>query len=183
MDSNNDFVHGGPRIQQLNTNTSVTGSACSAGISDCFIPLPAVTTTWSRLAADVKYFFTRTVGIGFAYWYERLDVADFATVDANGWVAFTPPTGTVRVDYLGGLMTGYGARDYRGNTASVCLLYLLLVHGRRRPHGTARVVRGRTDDYANTGFARPCGLLHLQAFRRDHDRGLRRHGVAVASSR
>ena len=95
MDSNNAFVHGGPRIQQLNTNTSVTGSACSAGVSDCFIPLPAVTTTWSRLSADLKHFFTRTVGVGFAYWYERLDVADFATIDANGSVAFTPPTGTV----------------------------------------------------------------------------------------
>jgi MtrB/PioB family decaheme-associated outer membrane protein len=124
MDSNNDFVHGGPRIQQLNTNTSVTGTSCSAGISDCFIPLPAVTTTWNRFTTDVKYFFTRTVGIGFAYWYERLNVEDFATIDANGSAAFTPPTGTVRVDYLGALITGYNPRDYRGNTVSVRLLYL-----------------------------------------------------------
>jgi hypothetical protein len=124
MDSNNDFVHGGPRIQQLNTNTAVTGSACSTGVTDCFIPLPAVTTTWSRLAADVKYFVTRTVGVGFAYWYEKLDVRDFATIDANGSVGFTTPTGTPRVDYLGGLITGYGARDYSGSTASIRLLYL-----------------------------------------------------------
>jgi MtrB/PioB family decaheme-associated outer membrane protein len=124
MDSNNDFVHGGPRIQQLNTNTPVTGSACSAGVTDCFIPLPEVTTTWSRLAADVKYFITRTVGVGFAYWYEKLDVRDFATIDANGSVAFTTPTGTPRVDYLGGLITGYGARDYNGSTASIRLLYI-----------------------------------------------------------
>ena len=114
MDSNNAFVHGGPRINQLNTNTSVTGTSCSAGVSDCFNPLPAVTTTWNRISADLKYFFTRTVGVGFAYWYEKLDVMDFATIDANGSVAFTPPTGTVRVDYLGGLMTGYAARTIAG---------------------------------------------------------------------
>ncbi len=124
MDSNNAFVHGGPRINQLDTNTSVTGTSCSAGVSDCFEPLPPVTTTWNRISADLKYFFTRTVGVGFAYWYEKLDVMDFATIDANGSVAFTAPTGTVRVDYLGGLMTGYAARDYRGSTASVRLLYL-----------------------------------------------------------
>ena len=64
------------------------------------------------------------MGIGFAYWYEKLDVRDFATIDANGSVGFTTPTGTPRVDYLGGLITGYGARDYRGSTASIRLLYL-----------------------------------------------------------
>ncbi len=67
MDSNNAFVHGGPRIQQLNTNTSVTGTSCPAGVSDCFIPLPDITTSWSRFTADVKYFIDARVGIGFAY--------------------------------------------------------------------------------------------------------------------
>jgi len=124
MDSDNAFVHGGPRIQQLNTNTSVTGTACPAGVSDCFIPLPDVTTSWNRFTADVKYFFRSNVGIGLAYWYEKLDVNDFATIDANGSVGFTPETGAVRLDYLGGLITGYGARDYTGNTFSVRLLYL-----------------------------------------------------------
>jgi MtrB/PioB family decaheme-associated outer membrane protein len=124
MDSNNAFVHGGPRIQQLNTNTSVTGTSCPAGVSDCFIPLPDVTTSWNRFTADVKYFFRSDVGIGFAYWYEKLNVQDFATIDGNGSVGFTPATGTVRVDYLGALITGYSPRDYKGNTAFVRLLYL-----------------------------------------------------------
>jgi MtrB/PioB family decaheme-associated outer membrane protein len=123
MDSDNAYVHGGPRIQQLNTNTSVTGTSCPAGVSDCFIPLPDVTTSWNRFMADVKYFFRPDVGIGFAYWYEKLNVRDFATIDANGSVGFTPATGTVRVDYLGGLITGYNPRDYTGNTVTVRLLY------------------------------------------------------------
>ena len=125
MDSDNPFVFGGPRIEQLNTNTTVTGSPpCPAGVSDCFIPLPDVETTWNRFTADVKYFFKTNVGIGFAYWYEKLNVRDFATIDSNGSVGFNPATGAVRVDYLGGLITGYNPRDYTGNTVSVRLLYL-----------------------------------------------------------
>ena len=124
MDSDNAFIHGGPRIEQLNTNTSVTGSACPTGVSDCFIPLPDVTTSWNRFAADVKYFFTAQVGVGVGYWYEKLDVNDFATIDANGSVGFNAETGTVRTDYLGGLITGYNPRDYKGNTVFIRLLYL-----------------------------------------------------------
>ena len=124
MDSDNAFIHGGPRIQQLNTNTAVTGTSCPAGVSDCFIPLPAVTTTWNRFTADVKYFFKTNVGIGLAYWYEKLNVNDFATIDSSGSIGFNPETGTVRVDYLGGLITGYSPRDYTGNTLTLRLLYL-----------------------------------------------------------
>jgi MtrB/PioB family decaheme-associated outer membrane protein len=124
MDSDNAFVHGGPRIQQLNTNTAVTGTSCPTGVSDCFIPLPDVTTSWNRFTADVKYFIRPDIGIGFAYWYEKLNVRDFATIDANGSVGFTPDTGTVRIDYLGGLISGYNPRDYTGNSAFIRLLYL-----------------------------------------------------------
>ena len=124
MDSNNAFIHGGPRIQQLNTNTSATGTACSTGVADCFIPLPDVTTSWNRFTADVRYFFRADVGIGFSYWYEKLNVRDFATIDANGSVGFTPETGTVRVDYLGAVITGDNPRDYKGNRAFLRLLYL-----------------------------------------------------------
>ena len=102
----------------------MTGTSCPTGVSDCFIPLPPVTTTWNRFAADLKYVVRRTIGIGLTYWNEKLDVTDFATIDARGSVGFTPPTGTVRVDYLGGLITGYGARPYRGSTASIRLRYL-----------------------------------------------------------
>ena len=92
-------------------------------MSDCFIPLPDVETTWNRFTVDVKYLDTTNVGIGVTYWYEKLNVRDFATIDSSGSVGFNPPTGAY-LDYLGGLITGYNPRDYTGNTVSVRLLYL-----------------------------------------------------------
>ncbi len=110
-DSDNSFVHGGPRI------TSLTAAGT-------FIALPNVTNTWQRLSADVKYFFTTAVGVGVGYYFEKLDIHDFATIDANGSVGFTDATGTPRIDYLAELMTGYGARPYKGQNAFVRLIYL-----------------------------------------------------------
>lgn len=108
-DSDNSFIHGGPRIPALGAQ---------------FIPLPNVTNTWHRLSADLKYFFTNAVGVGLGYYYEKLDISDFATIDANGSVGFTPATGTVRMDYLGALVTGYMNRPYKGQNAYVRLIYL-----------------------------------------------------------
>jgi len=104
-DSDNAFVHSGPRILSL---------AAAAQ----FIPLPNVTNSWHRLGADVQYFFVPRVGVGVDYWYERFNVRDFDTIDIPG------QTGTPRIDYLGEISTGYGNRPYRGNTAFVRLLYL-----------------------------------------------------------
>src|SRR5262245_48617934 len=70
-DSDNAFVHSGPRILSL----------AAAGQ---FIPLPNVTNSWHRLAADVQYFFVPRVGIGVDYWYERFNVRDFNTIDIPG---------------------------------------------------------------------------------------------------
>ena len=56
--------------------------------------------------------------------YEKLNVRDFATIDSNGSVGFTQATGIVRTDYLGGLITGYSPRNYKGTTAFIRLLYL-----------------------------------------------------------
>jgi hypothetical protein len=110
-DSENSFVHGGPRVASLT----------AAGT---FIPLPAVENQWHRLAADVRYFLTARAGIGLGYYYEKLDMTDFATIDSNGPVAFTGETGDPRVDWLGGLITGYGNRPYSGSNFSVRLLYV-----------------------------------------------------------
>jgi hypothetical protein len=114
---------GGPRIDQLNTNTTVTGAPPCPGVSDCFEPLPDVDSRWIKLGADVRYFFARSVGVGLGLLYEDQNRGDFATIDANGSVGFTTPTDTPRVDYLGGLLTGYGARPYRGVTTFVRVLY------------------------------------------------------------
>jgi MtrB/PioB family decaheme-associated outer membrane protein len=111
-DSDNALVHGGPRIASL--------AATPPGL---FVPLPNVTNTWNRLMADLKWYFTKKVGIGVGYYWEKLDVFDYATIDANGSVAFKGVTGTPRIDYLGSLITGYGARPYDGQNVFVRLLY------------------------------------------------------------
>lgn len=109
-DSENTFVHGGPRIAALTALNQ-------------FIPLPAVENSWHRMTADVQYFVTARAGIGVGYYFETLDVVDFATIDTNGPVGFTPATGDPRIDWLGGLITGYGNRPYTGHTTYVRLLY------------------------------------------------------------
>jgi MtrB/PioB family decaheme-associated outer membrane protein len=109
-DSDNSFVHGGPRIVGL------------AAVGQ-FIPLPDVTNTWHRFSADAQHYFTRKVGIGVGYYFEKLNITDFSVVDTNGPVGFVPATGEPRIDWLGILMTGYGARPYTGSTGFVRLLY------------------------------------------------------------
>jgi MtrB/PioB family decaheme-associated outer membrane protein len=102
-DSDNAFNFGGPRIPALQ----------AAGQ---FIPLPNVVNEWNRFTIDLKYFLTEKVGLGVGYWWEKLDIEDFNTIDSNGPVGFAEPTGVPRIDWLGGLMTGYGNRPYDGST-------------------------------------------------------------------
>jgi MtrB/PioB family decaheme-associated outer membrane protein len=102
-DSDNAFTFGGPRIPALQ----------AAGQ---FIPLPNVVNEWNRFTIDLKYFLTEKVGLGVGYWWEQLDIEDFNTIDTNGPVGFADPTGVPRIDWLGGLMTGYGNRPYDGST-------------------------------------------------------------------
>lgn len=109
-DSDNAFNFGGPRIPAL----AATGA---------FVALPNVVNEWSRFTVDVKYFFTPKVGVGLGYWYDKLDVTDWNTVDSNGPVGFAAATGVPRIDWLGGLMTGYGNRPYEGSRVFARLLY------------------------------------------------------------
>lgn len=109
-DSDNSFTHGGPRIAGL------------AALGQ-FIALPNVTNTWHRFTADVQHYFTQKVGVGFGYYFEKLDISDFSVIDTNGPVGFAQPTGEPRIDWLGVLLTGYGPRPYTGNTGFVRLLY------------------------------------------------------------
>jgi Putative outer membrane beta-barrel porin, MtrB/PioB len=128
--SDQNFTHGGPRIQEFLTNSAFTAgdtAPCPAGVSSCFEMLPDVTNNWNRLTFDVRYFLSAKVGVAFAYWYEKFDVVDFATIDdagaAGGPVPYVGNIGTPRIDYLGALMTGYGNRPYTGNTGFIRLLY------------------------------------------------------------
>ena len=79
--------------------------------------MPNVTNAWHRLSVDLQYFLTAKVGVGLGYWYEKLEVTDFATVDLAGL------SGTPRIDYLGEINTGYGNRPYNSSTAFLRLLY------------------------------------------------------------
>jgi hypothetical protein len=109
-DSNNSFVHGGPRVAALTTLGQ-------------FIPLPDVDNTWHRASADVQYFFAGRVGVGVGYYLEKFDITDFNTIDSGGPVGFAPQDETRRIDWLGGLITGYGNRPYTGQTGYLRLIY------------------------------------------------------------
>jgi hypothetical protein len=109
-DSDNAFNFGGPRIPALQ----------AAGQ---FIPLPNVVNEWNRFTADLKYYVTPKVGIGVGYWYEDFNVSDFNTIDSNGPVGFAEATGIPRIDWLGGLVSGYGNRPYNGGRFFVRMLY------------------------------------------------------------
>ena len=109
-DSDNAYLLGGPRVASLTA-------------ANTFLPLPNVTNEWQRFTVDFKVYLARNVGLGFGYWYENFEVSDFATLDTNGPVGFAAATGTPRIDWLGGLMTGYGNRPYTGQSAFVRVLY------------------------------------------------------------
>lgn len=112
MDSDNAFVHSGPRIDYYRSINQ-------------FEALPNVSNTWKRLTTDLNYFFTKKVGVGIGYWYEKFDVNDWTAVDTYGPVnAVGAATGTPRVDYLGELTLGYGSRPYKGSTGFFRILYV-----------------------------------------------------------
>jgi hypothetical protein len=114
-DSDNGFLLGGPRV-----DPSVPGSLAALGT---FEQLPNVTNTWQQFMIDLKYSFSAKIGFAVGYFYEKLDITDFATIDTTGSVGYTPATGEPRIDYLGGLTTGYGNRPYSGSTFTARLLY------------------------------------------------------------
>jgi len=111
-DSDQGFVHGGPRI------SSIT-----------FVPLPNVTNKWQRATVDLRYSISEKVGLGAAWWYEKFEVEDYATINSNGPQTLPRPelggqSATARIDWLGSLLTGYGNRPYTGNTVFLRLFYM-----------------------------------------------------------
>jgi hypothetical protein len=114
-DSDQSFVHGGPRIAALSALNT-------------FVPLPNVTNKWHRATVDLVYALSDKLGIGASYWYEKFDVSDFATINTAGPQTLPrpelgPQTDTARIDWLGAITTGYGNRPYTGHTAFVRLFY------------------------------------------------------------
>lgn len=116
-DSDQAFVHYGPRIDALRGNLILTtgdSKPCATGITSCFEALPNVTNKWQQAKVDVKHMITPKVGLGFGYWYEKFDVTDFATTNLAD--------GSPRIDPLGAITTGYGNRPYKGQTGMVRLI-------------------------------------------------------------
>ena len=72
---------------------------------------------------DVQYFLNSRAGIAAGWYFENLDVVDFNTSTRTGRWALPGETGDPRIDWLGGLMLGYGNRPYTGNTGYVSVLY------------------------------------------------------------
>lgn len=97
-DSDNAFIHYGPRIDALRALAVPQSEA-----------LPNVTNQWQQLRFDVRFYATERIGFGVEYWYEKFDVTDFATINLDG-------TDLPRIDYLGAITTGYGNRPYKGST-------------------------------------------------------------------
>jgi Putative outer membrane beta-barrel porin, MtrB/PioB len=114
-DSDQGFVHGGPRIASLTA-------------ANQFVALPNVTNKWQRFTVDVRYYVSKKLGLGASYWYEKFDVADYATIDSAGPAtlpvsALGAQTDTARIDWLGSITTGYAPRPYKGQTAFVRVIY------------------------------------------------------------
>ncbi len=115
-DSDQGFMHGGPRIPAL------------AALGQ-FIGLPDVTNKWQRATIDVTYALSKKVGVGFSYWYEKFDIADYATINSAGSATLPiaslgAQTNTPRIDWLGEISTGYGNRPYKGQTGFVRVFYM-----------------------------------------------------------
>lgn len=118
-DSDNAFIHSGPRILELSTNTAFTPGdikPCATGLTSCFEALPHVTNTWQQMKVDLKYMFRPKIGVGVGYWYEKLAISDYSTL--------TLDDGTPRIDPLGEISTGYGNRPYKGQTGMVRLIFI-----------------------------------------------------------
>ncbi len=91
-----------------------------------FAALPNITNTWRRATVDLRYDVTKQVGVGFGYWFEKLDIADYATINSTGSVTLPvlgAATDIPRIDYLGVLSLGYGNRPYKGQTGFVRVIY------------------------------------------------------------
>ncbi len=120
-DSDQAFVHGGPRIDAMRLPTATAPNGT-------FTALPNVTSKWHRASVDLRYYLSEKIGLGVYYLYEKLDVEDFATINSAGSQTLPVPalgaqTDAARFDWLGSLMTGYASRPYTGQTGIVRVFY------------------------------------------------------------
>lgn len=68
------------------------------------------------MKVDVKHMFRPKMGVDLGYWYEKVDITDFATTNLAD--------GTPRIDPLGNITTGYGNRPYKASTGMVRVILM-----------------------------------------------------------
>ena len=78
--------------------------------------LPPVVNELHRATVDGRYFLTRQLAVGAAYWFDKYNVDDFALGPRD---LASPATGTPSL-----LMFGYSYRPYTANTVSARITYL-----------------------------------------------------------
>ena len=120
-DSDQGFLHGGPRIDAMKLPTATAPNGT-------FVALPNVTNKWHQATIDIRYYVTSKLAVGAYYLYEKFDVQDFATIDSAGPQTLPrtdlgAQTDTPRLDWFGAILTGYGNRPYTGQTGMVRVFY------------------------------------------------------------
>jgi len=116
-DMDQPYVFAGPWIGKL-----------SATPPGQFIPLPNVTNKWHQLTVDLRYSFSKKLGVGAFYMYEKFEVSDFAAINTAGpqslpVAALGAQTSAPRIDWIGELSTGYAVRPYTGSTGIIRVFY------------------------------------------------------------
>ena len=99
MDSDQSYVHGGPRIAALRFRRRRRRAARSSAF-------PNVTDKWQRATIDLTYSVSKKLGLGASYWYEKFDVRGLRD-DQHGRAADAAAAGARRAD-----------RDRRASTGS-----------------------------------------------------------------
>jgi hypothetical protein len=98
---------------QLPSNTRLTAP----------VPLPELISTESRANADLRYFITDHVAIGFVYWYDSYDVSDFSlSPDVVSGVA-QPAVEEGQTGTVNALLLNYFYRPFKAHTAWLRLTY------------------------------------------------------------
>ena len=108
-DSNNAFVHGGPRIDSL-------------AAANQFIPLPDVDNTWQRASVDVQHFLNNRVGIGVG-WASRISTSSTSIRSTRTGPSALPTKPATAARLAGRADDGVWQPAYTGNTFQARVIY------------------------------------------------------------
>lgn len=107
-----------------------SGYLPSAGVTIWPNQLPDITSNESRVTVDFRYFLRKNLALGFQYWYDDYNVADWAlgptTISGTTvtGIAQPPVEPGLPVGAVNGVMLNYLYRPYTANTFWLRLTYL-----------------------------------------------------------